>query len=405
MNPFDLGRLLPDPASLPASILLIALAITATGLVGELAFRTLRLPRITGYFVVGVLFGSWGLGVSPTALAPELRLVIDLALSVLLFELGTRVNLRWLAANPWLLVTSLVEASATFAASLAVLRLMGVDWAPAVAVSTVLIASSPAIVMRVVAEFRADGQVSQRLMLLTALNATYAVVGAKAIGGWLGLERGGALMAAVGYPLYVIVGSAVLGVALAYAIRQVVRRLDMHEDSAVLVLLGLLLLTTAIVGIAGLSTLLAPLAAGMALRLATDRPLLFPRQLGTAGGVLVALLFLITGMSVQPTHVVAGGLAALALVAARVLAKSVACAALAWPSGLSLRQGVALGVAATPASGVAFIVTAELAAGAPELAGAAGAIVFSAIAMLELAGPVALRWALAACGETDPVNR
>ncbi len=46
-----------------------------------------------------------------------------LALGVLLFELGNRVNLKWLRANPWLLATSVLEAVATFGAVYGVLRL------------------------------------------------------------------------------------------------------------------------------------------------------------------------------------------------------------------------------------------------------------------------------------------
>lgn len=401
MTEFNWDRLLQDLPTSNYAFLLAALAVTATGLVGELAFRALKVPRITGYFLVGVVYGSWGLLAPPATLAGDLRLIVDLALSVLLFELGTRVNLRWLRANPWLLATSLAEAVVTFAVSLLTLRAFGSAWASAIGASVVLVSTSPAIVMRVVSEFRADGQVSNRLMLLTALNTIYAVLGAKAVESWLDHEQGGALVAALGASLYVVVGSALLGVLLALAIRALTQRFDLRDDSAVLVLLGMLAIALALVGLGGLSTLLVPLIAGMSLKMLTARPLLFPRHFGTAGGVLVALLFLITGMTVQLPALAVGGVTAVALIAARVLAKIVVVGALSWPGGLHWRQGIALGLALAPTSGVALILATELAGVSPEFSTAAGATLFSAIAILELAGPLLVQWSLRSSGETD----
>lgn len=400
MNASSLNRFLPDLPSQPDSVLWIALALIATGMAGELLFRVMRLPRVTGYFLVGLLFSSWGLGFDPLALPGDLRLVIDLALAVLLFELGSRVDLRWLRANPWLLATSLLEAAASFAVVFTILRLTGSDLTTSTATAMVLMSTSPAVVMRVVSEFRAAGQVSERLLMLTALNSIYAVLGVKAVLGWLHHEGGGPVLTALGYPVYVILGSTLLGVVLALAIRWAVRRFDPREDNAVLVLLGMLLLAIALVSMGSLSGLLTPLIAGMVLKRYEERPLLLPRHFGTAGGVLVAALFLFTGMAVSLQHFVAGGFVALALVAGRTLAKTAATTLLCWPSGLGWRQALALGLALTPASGVAFLLTADLLVASPELAAHAGPIVFSTIALLELLGPITVFWALQRSGET-----
>lgn len=400
MNASSLNRFLPDLPSQPDTVLWVALAVIAAGLAGELLFRGLRLPRVTGYFLVGLLFSSWGLGFDPLSLPVNIRLVIDLALAVLLFELGYRVDLRWLRANPWILLTSLAEAAASFAAVFALLRLTGTDPTSATAIAVVLMSTSPAVVMRVVSEFRASGQVTERLLMLTALNAIYAVLGVKALLGWLNHEGGGPALTALGYPLFVIVGSTLLGVALAFALRWTARHFDAREDNAVLVLLGMLLLALALVDKGRLSGLLTPLIAGMVLKMYSARPLLLPRHFGTAGGVLVAALFLCTGMAVSLQHFLAGGIVAVGLVAARALAKGAAGALLSWPSGLSAQQAFALGLALTPASGVAFLLTADLLTASPELAGHAGPIVYSAIAILEFLGPLAVYWALHRSGET-----
>lgn len=398
----NLAALLPAWPPQPEAILWVALAIVATGLLGEAVFRTLKLPRITGYFLVGVVFGAFGLDLETMQLTGGLRAAFDLALAVLLFELGTRVDLRWLRANPWLPATSLAESAAGFAAVFWVSQASGAAPATSLAVAVILVSTSPAIVMRVVSEFRADGQVTERLMTLAALNTVYAVLGANALLGWLRQSgESGGFVTGVLLPLYVVAGSATLGVALAWSIRWVTRRFDLGEDNAALLLLGTLLLALALVRFGGFSPLLAPLAAGVVLKNAWARPIVFPRHLGTAGGVLVAMLFLATGMAVSLPQVAAGGLIALAIVAARTLARLGAIATLGVPSGLSLRQSLALGVALAPTSGVALVLAADLHAVSAELAALSATIVSGTIAILELFGPLAVKWALARSGETN----
>lgn len=96
----------------------LALALVIAVLVGEGLVRYLRLPRIVGYVGVGLLMGPAGLNLIPELPASEWRLLVDLALGILLFELGSKVNLRWLKANLWIAFTSLLESSATFLRSL-----------------------------------------------------------------------------------------------------------------------------------------------------------------------------------------------------------------------------------------------------------------------------------------------
>jgi len=401
MSPNNLAAFLPSWPPQAEAILWVALAVVATGLAGELMFRKLRLPRVSGYFVVGLVFGALGFDLEAAALTGSLRTAFDLALSVLLFELGTRVDLRWLRANPWLPATSLAESLVAFVAVLLLLQLTGHEFGTALSVAVILLSTSPAIVMRVVSEFRADGQVTERLMILTALNTVYAVLGAKLLLGWLHHSGGGGFFSALFLPLYVVIGSTALGICLAWAIRWVTRHFNLGDENAVLLLLGMLMLALALVKLGKFSPLLTPLAAGIVLKNTWARPLVFPRHLGTAGGVLVAMLFLATGMAVSFSQFVAGGAIALALVLVRSAAKLGTIAALGVPSGLSMRQSIALGVALAPVSGVAFALTADLHAVSDEIAASAGAIVFSAIAILELIGPLAVKWALARSGETN----
>ncbi|MBW4953682.1 cation:proton antiporter domain-containing protein, partial [Klebsiella pneumoniae] len=132
-------------------------------------YRAWRLPRITGYAVIGLIAGSFGFGVIDASTDETSRLLIDVALGLLLFELGSRLDLRWIRRNPWLIASSLAEATLTFVLVLFVMLALGVSGMVALVLSAIAIATSPSMVIQLKTELRAEGQVSQRLITLTAL--------------------------------------------------------------------------------------------------------------------------------------------------------------------------------------------------------------------------------------------
>ena len=379
----------------PPTLLWFALTLVAAAVLGEFVFHRLRLPRITGYVLAGLIVGVLGGGeVVRAALATGTgwaSIIVEVALGVLLFELGNRVNLRWLRANPWLLATSVLEAALTFGAVYLVLRLVDVPFDEALLVAAITMATAPAIVMRVVAEARAQGQVSDRLLMLTALNSIYAVLTVQLITGWLHQSYRGDLVSAVLHPLYLIAGAVLAGALVAWLMRSLRTRLMLDSEHAGAVLIGLVLAAVVLLKLLKLPVLLALLLAGLLVRRFSGRPYVWPKSLNSVTGLLVLMLFVLTGLSVEFNHLVAGGLTALALVAVRTLAKTGAVLALARPSGVSWRQGLALGVALTPMSGVAFVLSYDLIAVFPELAPRLAATVLAMIALLELVGPIIVR--------------
>ncbi len=378
----------------------IAVALLSAGLAGEALARFVRLPRITGYSLVGLLLGPSVLGWFTIEDLDSSRILINLALALLLFELGIRVDLRWFRNNPWILASSIAEAGLTFAGTFAILRLMGTTPGFAATVAAIAIGTSPAVIMRVAAELRADGQVTQRLFVHTALNVLYSVVLSKLIvGGMHGAFRND-WSAAVLHPIYLISGSLLMGVAIAAAFRALRRLLDMTNEQGVAILFGLLLLALALLQSFALPTILAPLLAGVIIKHWDRRPHLWPRHFGTAGGVLVILLFVLTGVTLTGNAIATGGVAALALIIVRVLCKCTGVALFGAIGGISLRQSMALGIALLPMSGVAFLLTEDIRILYPEFGAHIGAVVLTMVAVLEVIGPIGVQWALKFSNET-----
>lgn len=395
---------LPDWPLSPPPLLWFALTLVAAAVIGEFVFHRLRLPRISGYVLAGLVAGGLGGGeiVRATLMTGSgwASIVVELALGVLLFELGNRVNLRWLRANPWLLATSVLEAALSFGAVYLVLRAAQVPLDEALLVAAIAMATAPAIVMRVVAETRAQGQVSDRLLMLAALNSIYTVFAVQFIMGWLHQSYRGDVVSAVLHPLYLTAGAVLAGALIAWLMRALRSNLLLDDEYAGAVLIGLVLAAVLLLKLLKLPVLLALLLAGLLVRRFSGRPYVWPKGLAAVTGLLMLMLFVLTGVSVDVSHLVAGGLTALLLIGVRLVAKTSAVLLLARQSGISWRQGTALGVALTPMSGVAFVLTFDLIAVFPELAPRLAATVLAMIAILELLGPIAVRWLLDWSDET-----
>ena len=390
---------LPDWPLTFGPLLWVALAVVGAALAGEWVRHYLGLPRITAYPVVGMVVSALAGDPLVAEHSQWLHRGLDVALAILLFELGSRVDLRWLRNNRWLLVTSLCESLAAFGAVFLVSRYLGLAAEPAALLAAIGIATSPAVIMRVVAESNAQGQVSTRLLILTALNTIYAVVTVHLALGVLHQRYSDDWVRAITHPLYLLGGGLLVGMLLAEAVSRLDRWLRLRDEYASVVLLGLVLMTLGLIEALHLPVTLCMLFAGIVLRNGTPRAWVFPRHFGSVGGVLVVMLFLVVGAQIKVEHLLTGGVLALVLIGARSLAKLCGILLLARPAGISWRQGLLLGLALSPAAGPVMVAAADIGRIYPQLQGTMVPVAMSAAAIMELAGPVIVALCLKWSGE------
>jgi Kef-type K+ transport system membrane component KefB len=383
----------------PDAIFWAGLALLAAGLCGELCYRAWRLPRISGYAVIGLIAGPAGFGVIDASTAGTSRLLLEVALGLLLFELGSRLDLRWIRRNPWLIASSLAEATLTFAFVFGTLMFLHVPVMVATVLAAIAMATSPAMVIQLKTELRAEGQVTQRLLTLTALNSMYAVVIEKLASSWLHQEIYGNVLATILQPLYLLAGSLILAYALARACHFYYRRVNMQDEHSFVALFGLVLLAIAIAQLFKLSTILSLLAAGIIVKNLEAKPQLWPQHFGTAGWLLTVILFVLTLTSFEWKHIALGGLAALGLIVARLVAKLVGVLAFAKPSGLDWKQGVALGLSLSPMSALAYLLVGDTYELYPGFDPMLRAVVMCSIVVLQIVGPWLVYRCLSLVGE------
>lgn len=382
-----------------SSPLWIALAVALAALAGEWVRRYLGLPRITAYPVVGMLVAT----VAGDRLVAEhdewLRWGLNVALAILLFELGSRVDLRWLRHNRWLLATSFAESLAAFAAIFAISRYLGIASEPAALLAAIGMSTSPAVIMRVVTESNAQGQVSTRLLVLTALNTIYSVVTIHLAMGMLHQHYSGDWVLAISHPLYLLGAGLIVGKLLAMSISRLRHWLTLRDEYASIILLSIVLMTIGLIEALRLPVTLCMLFAGIVLRNGERRAWVFPEHFGSVSGVLVVLLFLVVGIQIKIEHLLTGGALALLLIGARSLAKLGGVLLFARPAGISWRQGLLLGLALSPAAGPVMVAASDLGHIYPELQATLIPVAISAAAIMELAGPIIVALCLKWSGE------
>src|SRR5439155_1311290 len=157
---------------------------------GELARRA-RLPRLTGYLLVGFAVGPAWLGLVRREEVEALGLIEDAAMALIAFAAGAeltldrlrqgRVALARLATGavvfPFLAVTLvLISVSAWF--PLTRHQPMGDAVVVALVLGTLAAASSPAVTMAMMSELDARGPVAHTLLSITVAVAFFALTGA-----------------------------------------------------------------------------------------------------------------------------------------------------------------------------------------------------------------------------------
>ncbi|MEW6690751.1 MAG: cation:proton antiporter, partial [Pseudomonadota bacterium] len=351
----ELLRFLPAwPLALGEFVLFGALLIAGL-LGGELAQRLLALPRITGYVLVGIAAGPEALGVLKTPLSGEARALIDLALGLVVFELGHRLDLAWLRKNPWLALAAVGESVGAFFAIYA--AMLYFDYPPLLAAGAAAVgtATSPAVVMLVAHELRASGQLTERMILFTAVNCAFAFVSLALLLPFLHLQHEADLRTALLHPIYLLGGAGLLGFAACQLMLVAAGWLGKREDQQFILLIALVVLVVGLARAAGLTVVVAMLAFGILARNLDYDHALLPLRFGYAGQLLFVLLFVLTGASLVFNGLETTFLVVTAYVAVRFLGKALAILAFGRLSGLRAGGAGLLSVGLLPMSGAAVI--------------------------------------------------
>lgn len=366
---------------------------------GERLHEAWQIPRVTSYVAVGLLASLINLP-GLTNAVPGLPFLANVALSLVLFELGYRINLRWFRHNPWVLALGLVESVVTFAAVYLASGLFDLPTDTRLIIAALSVSASPAGIVRVANELRSAGQVTERVLHLCAINCLVSVLALKLVIGYWYLSTSGDLLQAAFGSIHVLATSVAVGALLGVAMPALLRSQRIQERDVTLVFaLAVVLLTTMSYGLK-LSPLLAALSFGIVARERRVHLTNAQRGFGTAGDLLTLFLFVYIAALLDWSEAGTGLVLGLVLIVVRTAAKVVCNVGAARLSGSTERKGLLTGLALTPMSAFAILLLEQSRLYGFGPAGQVLTVMAAMMLVQELLGPLVTQRSLMAAAET-----
>ena len=374
-------------------------ALLVLGMLGGETARHFRLPRIIGYVLVGFALAPVVQGLQLNPLIEEARIFVDLALGLVLFDLGRRMDLTWMRRDWTLAATGLAESTLTFGAVFVTLVQLDFPAVKAALAAAIAVATSPAVVLLVSQDLRSDGQVTARALNLVALNSLLASILTTILLASVHYQTRLDLDSAVLHPLYLFLGSLALGGAMASLTRRLARLLEKTKDLHFTLIAGMVVAAVGIATVLKLSVILALLSFGLFARNAERAHDLLSVDLGRSSRLLYIVLFVITGASLPLTTLATAGWLAIAFVGARFAGKVIGVALVAPFGLLRPRQAIALAATLLPMSSLALLLQHDIARLFPEFGQDLAAVVIAGVIVMELLGPLAVQFGFVLAGE------
>jgi Kef-type K+ transport system membrane component KefB len=376
--------------------------LLVAGMIGGEVARSLRLPRIIGYVVIGFILAPFAQVMQLGELLDEARIFVNLGLGLVLFDLGRRLDLQWMKRDWTLALSGLAESVLCFAAVFAVLLALRFPPVESALAAAIAMTTSPAVLLLMIHDTRAEGQVTERALNMVALNALMASILTTMMVASAHIAERIDVELAILHPLYLFFGSIVLGAVMSWTLRVVARKLEKTKDVHFTLIVGMVVCAVGLATLLKLPVILALLAFGVFSRNDDRGYDLLNVNLAPMGRLLYIVLFVITGASLPLSSLATAGWAALLLVLARVAGQFVGVLVVAPLGGLRMRQAVGLGCCMVPMSSLALLMQHDIGKLFPQFAQDLSAIFLASILLLEIAGPLAVQWGLRFAGETLP---
>jgi Kef-type K+ transport system membrane component KefB len=380
----------------PLSLLLIG------GFSGGLLIKYLRMPMVTGYMLMGCAMGPFVLNWVHEDITQQLMFIETYILGLISFAIGEELQIkRLMRIGRSVLSITLADVFLTFALVFGGCLAIGKPLHYALLLGAIVTSTAPAATMMVVREYKASGPLVERLMVVIVLDN---ILGITLFGLAVALAHGltdaaDSSLFHLAIPLVKnLLGSTVLGIFSGSLLKQWIDKTE-HQDYIAIGVLGLIGMTCALAEMLNVSLLLANMVSGILVaNFASHAPKAF-QALKRVDAPLYVIFFALAGALLHLDKVLGVGLVGVVYVICRSLGKYVGAWLGAFAAGTEARVRNLIGLALLPQAGVAIgfaiVVNREFPDIGPELL----TVVFAAIIIFEIIGPMAATIAMKRSGE------
>ena len=396
----------------PAAITLGAGFLLLTALLAGNLAKSLGLPRLTGYLMLGIVVGPHVLGLVTDRMLVELRVFNGAAIALIALTAGTEMDMRtmrplmrgiaWITAIGSFGTTVLLALSVyllrdflPFTAGLEPLQMVAL----AVVLGLTLSAKSPAVVVALRKETEADGPLTRTVLGVVVVAdllviVLFALTSAAARGFLSGKPPEPMFAATLAWEIF---GSGLAGILIGILIAVYLRTVQ-SSGALFVVILGFLV---AEVGQRiRLDPLLIALSAGILIRNKTIYGDRLHAEIDAASLPVYIAFFAVAGATIHLDVLAVVGLPAMVLLVVRgvgfVFGTRLAGRIAGSPPVVRRYAGFGL----LPQAGLALALALLFTRSFPQFGTEASALVFGIVGLNELIAPILYRWALVRSGES-----
>ncbi|MFQ5866633.1 MAG: cation:proton antiporter [bacterium] len=381
--------------------------VLVLGLIGGNIFHKLKFPAVVGYLIIGIFLGPSVFGIFKLDLLDRMGIITDFALGIIAFIIGS--ELRWTALKKFggkIITILFVEAIGTFILITFGIYILTHNFALSIILGSLGVATAPAGTVVVLQEFKAKGPLTTSLLAIVGLDDGLAII----IYGFasaltmcsIGGSKGVNLQSVLGLPLVRVGGAVVLGILLGGALSYIVRR-RYGRNEILTFSLGTIFIGAGLANAFHFSLILATMVLGVTVgnMFSASGRRTFEAIQSVTFPIYIAF-FVLAGAHLQVGLVPKMGLLGLVYILARSFAKiwGVSLGARISKAEANIRKylGFGLFTQAGVAIGLVMVVQREFGLYG-ELAIVTITIITATTVILEILGPLGVKYAIGKAGE------
>jgi len=369
------------------------------GLLGGKLSHRIKIPRVTGYMLVGLVFGPSVMGWISYETLADIHIINDVALGLILFAIGGEVELRHLKSlGRGVINIALAESFGAFILVFVATLAITSDLRLSILLGAVSMATAPGVTLLVIREYRARGPLTDTLLAVVAINNIICLIIFRvfyASSALLDGEPIAGVLLAIGKEL---IGSVFIGAVIAALITYWEQKID-DLSELLLVIVGGLLLGIGAAKTIGISYLMVCLIVGAVTNNLSMMHRLVYAELRQTEMPFYIAFFVLSGASLHLESLATLGLLGIVYLVMRPVGKFLGTWVAAKATDVDPIVSGNLGLTLIPQAGVAIGMVLTVMESNPELGQIMGAVVLSSVIIYEGVGPFLTRMALARAGE------